>query len=162
VSRNSGNKTSGKRIEAAERVRKALELRKAGATFAVIAVQCGYSNAQRAHEAVVAAIRALPREGAIEVRQLELERLDRLQLGMWERAIKGDAEAFSAVLRAMKRRAELIGLDAPTQHEHGGVGGGAIPILVIEPVPPANDDDDRDDAEDEDEIGDDPGADRPL
>lgn len=110
-SKASGNGSNSRRLQAQERVNRALELRKAGATFQAIAEQCGYKNAQRAHQAVTKAIRDLPREAAEDVRQIEVERLDRLMLGAWDRARRGDIEAGNYVLRIMKRRADLLGLD---------------------------------------------------
>lgn len=147
MSRNGGSKASGnssnaKKIAAQIRVRKALQLRMAGATFQAIADQCGYKNAQRAHEAVKRAIKAIPRQEATEIKQMEADRLDRLMLAIWERATKGDTEATDRILKIMKRRADLLGLDAPAKHELGGLGGGAIPILTVESVPPDDPPDD--------------------
>jgi len=48
-----------------------------------------------------------------ELRQLELERLDMLQLGLWERAISGDPQSISVMLNVLNRRSSLLGLDAP-------------------------------------------------
>jgi hypothetical protein len=48
-----------------------------------------------------------------ELREIELDRLDRLQRGIWERAKDGDIRAIDAVLRIIDRRARLLGLDAP-------------------------------------------------
>jgi hypothetical protein len=120
VSRNTGNKANGKAIERGERVNKALELRKAGCSFRVIAEQCGYKNAQRAHAAVKRALELIPRENALDVRRIEVERLDRLMLAAWERALKGDLDAGDYILRVMKRRAALLGIDAPTKTQVSG------------------------------------------
>ena len=54
-------------------------------------------------------------EPAFEIRKLEAERLDRLQLSFWQKAIGGDGRALDRVLRIMERRANLLGLD----HAHG-------------------------------------------
>lgn len=109
--RNTGNIANAKAVARAERDAKALELRKAGSTFQQIADVCGYANAPRAHEAVTKAIRAIPREAAVEVRALELERLDRLTLAVWDAARNGDRGAIDTVLRLMQRRSRLLGLD---------------------------------------------------
>ncbi len=50
-----------RRIEIAERNLQGLELRKAGATFAVIARECGFKNSRRAYEAVSRCVRRLCR-----------------------------------------------------------------------------------------------------
>lgn len=96
---------------------KALRLREAGASYAMIAEQCGYKNATRAHEAVKRAIQALPREAATDCRKFEEDRLDRLMLAYWKRAVDGNLDAADYILRLMKRRAALLGLDAPERFE---------------------------------------------
>jgi len=42
---------------------------------------------------------------------MELERLDRMQLGLYEKAIKGHEGAVDRILRIMNRRASYLGLD---------------------------------------------------
>jgi hypothetical protein len=54
-------------------------------------------------------------EPADEVRKQELDRIDRLQVAVWNRALKGDDKAINTVLRLMERRARLVGIDAPTK-----------------------------------------------
>lgn len=48
--------------------------------------------------------------------QLELSRLDRLQMGHWESAIRGGVQATDACLKIIDRRIRLLGLDAPERH----------------------------------------------
>lgn len=92
----------------------ALELRRAGASFTAIgeAIQTDRSNAAKI---VKRALGRVHQEPATEIRKLEAERLDRLQLTFWQKAISGDGRAFDRVIRVMERRARLLGLD----HEHG-------------------------------------------
>lgn len=125
MSRRTGNgrgedRHSARRITAAERRRQALELRKAGATYDRIAQQLGFANRGGAYRAVETALREITAEPAQDVRQLELERLDALLLGLWPQARKGNQGAVDRVLRIMERRAKLLGLDAPTKAEVGG------------------------------------------
>lgn len=101
------------RIETAERQRKAVELRKAGLGYDAIAVECGYRDRSGAYRAVMAALRALVREPAEELRDLEVARLDDMLKGLWVNARKGNVYAIDRVLKIMTRRAELLGLDAP-------------------------------------------------
>jgi hypothetical protein len=108
-------KPGEKTPEVAERWQKALELRKAGASYQQIADKLGYEGASGAYNAVMGAIKATLREPAAEVRALELDRLDRLMVGMWKRAGDGDEKAVASVLSIMDRRARLLGLDAPTR-----------------------------------------------
>lgn len=89
-----------------------LELRRAGLTFDAIArevkIPGGRSDAHKIYK------RALTRtlvEPAAEIRQLEADRLDRLQVAVWSKALRGDLGAFDRVIKVMERRARLLGLD---------------------------------------------------
>jgi hypothetical protein len=104
------------KIAAAERQRKALELRMAGATFQAIADALGYANRSSATDAVTRALRdTVPKELTDELRQIENARLDRLYGPMYARALAGDHLAVDRCLRIMARRAALNGLDAPVR-----------------------------------------------
>jgi hypothetical protein len=91
---------------------KVLELRRAGLTWSAIADQTGYADATGAYAAYKRAIKRVLDEPADEVRKQELDRIDRLQVAVWNRALKGDDKAINTVLRLMERRARLLGLDA--------------------------------------------------
>jgi len=102
-------------VGVAEKRRRALELRKAGADYEAIARQVGYASGSGAFKAIQAALKDVVREPAEEVRTIELERLDRIMLGLWKQATSGDARAVDRVLKIMERRAKLLGLDAPVK-----------------------------------------------
>jgi hypothetical protein len=92
---------------------KVLDLRRAGFTFQRIAEEVGYnqaSGAQRAYNRIMA--RHIP-QAPEEHRQQELDRLDRMQVALWPRAMKGDDKAINTIIRLMERRARLVGIDAP-------------------------------------------------
>lgn len=108
---------SGNRIDAAERQRKALEARKAGASYDQIARQLGYAGTSSAHKAVTSALRKLIQEPADELRHLELTRLDALLIVVWQQAMKGSLPAIDRAIRLMERRAKLLGLDAPLKFD---------------------------------------------
>lgn len=94
---------------------KVLDLRRAGFTFQRIAEEVGYrqaSGAQRAYNRIMA--RNIP-QAPEEHRQQELDRLDRMQVALWPRAMKGDDKAINTIIRLMERRARLVGIDAPTK-----------------------------------------------
>jgi len=57
-----------RRVKAHERHLQALELRKAGATYQVIADQLGYASPKGAHKAVTSALKATLREAGDDVR----------------------------------------------------------------------------------------------
>ncbi len=125
------SKTSPRRLEAIERQRKALELRRAGAQFDAIATQLGYASPGAAHVAVDSALKRTLQEPADAVRRLEVDRLDRLFLAWWPAALQGDAEACDRVLKIMARRAKLQGLDAPTKNTLTDGDGKTLPLSFI-------------------------------
>lgn len=127
-------------VEAADRTRQALELRMAGYTYDAIAEQLGYRNRSGAYLAVDRALKATLREPADHVRELEQDRLDRLQRGVWDDAIKGDSFKVDRVLKIMERRADLLGLDAPKKVAGTTPDGKQpAPITRIEIVRPPDD-----------------------
>lgn len=126
-------KTSATRLKNAERQQQALNLRIAGASFEQIAQQLGYSGRSAARNAIVAILKRREQEPADELRKIESERLDTVQLGIWKAAAGGHLEALDRLLRLMARRAALLGLDVPTttKLEHSGTGGGDIMYRVV-------------------------------
>jgi len=112
------SKTSPRRLQAAKKQVKALELRVQGLSFRQIALELKYKGPSGAHGAVDTALERQIREPAEQVRQLELERLDRLQIMPWKQAtVIGDPKAIANVLKIMERRAKLLGLDAPIVYD---------------------------------------------
>ena len=108
-------------MRAHDRHLRALELRKAGATYQQIADELGYSGPRGAHKAVASALKATLKEPADEVRALELARLDAALLAIWQRVRRGDEKAIDRLLSIMKRRMDLLGLAAPKRHHLSGV-----------------------------------------
>lgn len=106
---------SPRRIDAAEKRARALDLRKAGATYDQIAQQLGYANRGNAQRAVQTALKEITAEPARDVLTLELERLDAMLLGLWPQARRGNLGAVDRVLRIQERRARLLGLDSPAR-----------------------------------------------
>jgi len=104
-------------IKAAEKRKRALELRRDGHTFDVIAKKMGINSGATAWKMVTKGIRDLPKQAAQEVVDLEIIRLDHLLVGLFERFKKGSHGSVDRILRVMTRRAALLGLDAPkAQH----------------------------------------------
>lgn len=110
-------KSSERRIAARERQLEALNLKRAGADYRTIARQLGYGGPSGAHKAVQTALREIIREPAEDLITLELDRLDRMFLGHWPAASRGNKAATDACLKIMERRAKLLGLDAPVKKE---------------------------------------------
>lgn len=95
---------------AAEKRKKALDLRRAGWSFEDIAAEVGYANKGSAHRAVKQGIAAITRESATELIELELSRLDDLLAGLYEQARNGDLFAVDRALKIMDQRAKFLGL----------------------------------------------------
>ena len=92
-----------------------VELRRAGVTWDVIAQRTGYANASGAYRAYQRAADRIIRPNIEELRDIEIERLDRMQAGVWGKAINGEVRAIDAVLRIIEKRSKLLGLDAPKE-----------------------------------------------
>lgn len=108
------------RAATAERRAKAVALRLAGLDFQTIADKLHYADRAAAHKDITRAMEANVAEmnrNADVLRQEELDRLMRLQLGVWPAATAGDPKAVQVALGIIDRRCKLLGLDAPVRHE---------------------------------------------
>lgn len=94
-----------------------LELRRAGVTFDQIAKSVGYTNKGTAYEAYRRALTRTLQQPADEVRELELDRLDRAQTAIWASVMQGDPAAVNTLLKIMDRRSKYLGLDAPVKQQ---------------------------------------------
>ena len=103
------------RALAAARRARAVELRSAGMTYEAIAAQMGFANKGNVFRVVSEALKAQTVEAVEELRSLEVERLDKLQLGMWQKAMAGDVHAASVVIRVIRERCRLLGLEDPNR-----------------------------------------------
>ena len=131
-------KVTPETIEAQKRVVKALELRAMAMTYQQIA-DAPYpggpggtmygGDRHNCRRAIVAAYEETIKEPADEVRQLEIQRLDMMLLGLAKKGMfKGNVPAVQAGLKVAERRAKLIGLDAPTEINQRG--GGNVQLVV--------------------------------
>ena len=99
--------------ELVDREVKVLELRRAGLTWQRISEEVGYADHTGAYAAYKRAIKRTQQQPADELREQELDRIDRLQLALWPKAMKGDNASVNTIVRLMERRARLLGLDTP-------------------------------------------------
>lgn len=104
-------------IDSKKREARVFELRIQGSTFDQIANEVGYSGPSGAWQAYQRVKSEFIYESVDESRQLELMRLDELQVAIWDRAINGELPAAHCVLKIMDRRAKLLGLDKPEKVE---------------------------------------------
>jgi len=99
-----------------ERRAQVLEMRLQGYSINKIAETLGISTHLAAAH-VANAMDALVVENATQLRQLELERLDRMLTTLEGGIEMGDPKAITAAIRISERRAKLLGLDRPLQVE---------------------------------------------
>jgi len=121
---------TARKARATARKRTALDLRIEGKTFEVIAKTLGISR-QGAWDLVDRELKRLAedtKDQAEELRALDLERVDFALRGLVGKVRRGVPPAAQAYLKALERRAHLLGLDAPSRHEHSGPDGAPIPL----------------------------------
>jgi len=100
-------------LAASRRVR-AIELKTAGLTYEQIAVKLGYANRGTVYRLVSEALKAQTVEAVGQLRSLEVERLDKLQHAVWQRAMEGDVPSVHEAARCIMARCRLLGLDGPS------------------------------------------------
>jgi phosphohistidine swiveling domain-containing protein len=116
------------RLQARERQRRALELRKAGLTYVQIAQQLGYSDHTGARQAVLKAFDEIIVEPTVDLRNLQYERLNHMLLVLWPKVQGGDERSIATALAIMKDMNALMGTEAPQEINVTHEGG----VLVIE------------------------------
>lgn len=112
--------SSKRNLDAREKSQQAVRLRQSGATILQIATQLGYANESGAYKAIMRELQvtALEHSESTEsLRQLEVERLDRMLRATWPLVLSGDQAAINTALRIEESRRNLLGIDAPKQFE---------------------------------------------
>lgn len=104
-----------KDIAEVEKMRRALDMRKSGATYDQIAVDLGYANASGAAKLVKRALELTVQESAEEVRRMESERYDEILVALHPN--RGEARTAEVMIKLFERRAKLLGLDAPEKRQ---------------------------------------------
>lgn len=107
-------------IERAQQAARALDLRKAGYTYAEIADDLEVSP-YKAHKLVTRELEKLNRhraETADQILRLEVERCDAVLRELWPQ--RGVARVAEVLMKVMERKAKFLGLDKPLQIEQVG------------------------------------------
>jgi hypothetical protein len=99
---------------AAERRSRAVEMALTGSSYQAIADELGYANRCTVYRLVKNALADRQVESIDELRRLEVDRLDALQVAIWDDATNGDVRAVAAVIRVMHLRAKILGLYSHT------------------------------------------------
>lgn len=145
------NKTRPQIIDASIRRSYVLEQRKGGLTYREIAAAAinkfgtddlpkGYDE-RYAYADVISELKRINdanAETAAEIKDVELQRLDRMQAAVWRKVLDGHEGAIDRVLRIMDRRAKLLGLDAPTKTDLTSGGEKFVLEIVRASDAPAN------------------------
>ncbi len=113
----SNSKTTAAAIERYERDLQCVEYRRAGMTWEAIARALGYSSPGYAHRRFMHIMETIPRESIEEARELELDRLDKLQRAIWTQCLDTSNTnqhwAMDRVLKISELRQRLLGLPRP-------------------------------------------------
>lgn len=127
--------SKAQRAATAKRRSQAIALRLAGMDYQTIAERLDYADRGAASKDVHRALEAnLEAESvaAATLRELEVQRLDRMQAAAWAKAAKGDLKAIETVLKVIDRRARLLGLDRPARTEITGADGGPLQVEAVD------------------------------
>lgn len=98
-------------------------LRLQGRSWSDIATICGHQGAKQAQHArnryLQRAALDQSKDARAEALQLEVDRLDSLQVTYWEAALAGDIKSAEFVLRVIGTRAKMLGLDVAVETTTG-------------------------------------------
>jgi len=105
---------------AAYRRTRAIEMVTHGATYQRVADELGYAHRGTVHRIVRQCLAAHEVASVETLRDVEVRRLDALQVGLWEAAMDGDIDAANACLRIILARIKVLGLADARQGQDGG------------------------------------------
>ena len=123
---------TARKTKAAYRQTQAVEMMLAGKDFDTIAAELGYATRSGAWRAVQRALSKQREALAGEYLMLEMQRLDALQVALWDQAMAGDVKAALGCLRIIEQRLALLGL-TPSNGRFGnqkGNRGFGEPVVV--------------------------------
>jgi hypothetical protein len=100
-------------------------------TYEQIATELGYANRGTVYHVVSQALKTQTVEAVAQLRDMEVARLDMLQLGVWQKAMEGDVPSAAVAIRVIKERCRVLGLEGPRAL---GVEHGKPRTLVVHPA----------------------------
>lgn len=112
-----GSKSKPADIERWERDYECVKLRRAEVDWDTIVEKLGYASPGHAHNRFVAFMRAYPRDDIEQMRDLELDRIEKTARALEPRVAQGDVRAAEVWNKLSERRAKLMGLDKPERRE---------------------------------------------
>lgn len=99
-------------MSSAERTRRAMALKLAGASYSQIAQNLGYHDASGARKAVQRGMKNALQETASELRKIHYGRLEHLLMLLWGDVNNRDLASMNTALAVMDRMERLYGLNA--------------------------------------------------
>ena len=99
-------------MSSAEKTRRSIALKLAGASYAQIAQQIGYSDASGARKAVQRGMKTSLQENSSELKRIHYGRLEHMLMLLWPEVNTRDLPSMSAALAVMDRMERLYGLNA--------------------------------------------------
>jgi hypothetical protein len=99
-------------MSSAERTRRAMSLKLAGASYAQIALNLGYHDASGARKAVQRGMKNALHETSGELKKIHYGRLEHMLMLLWADVNNRDLASMSAALAVMDRMERLYGLNA--------------------------------------------------
>lgn len=118
-----------RQMSGAEKTRRAMALKLAGASYAQIAQQLGYHDASGARKAVQRGMKSALQETAGELKKIHYGRLEHMLMLLWPEVNQRDLPAMSAALQVMDRMERLYGLNAAERIE---VGTGTNTVILAD------------------------------
>ncbi len=106
-------------MSGAEKTRRAMALKLAGASYAQIAQQLGYHDASGARKAVQRGMKTALQETGSELRKIHYGRLEHMLMLLWPEVNQRDLPAMTTALSVMDRMERLFGLNAAERIEVG-------------------------------------------
>ena len=107
-----------KRLTKAERMKQALQLRRAGATVPGIADVLGVNKSTISRD-LQQAYKELYHEDAKQLVDLEVSRFEEAHRAIWPKVKQGHLGAIDRFVKLSESRRRLLGLDAPTRVDLG-------------------------------------------
>ena len=108
-----------KKMSVGEKTRRAMALKLAGASYAAIAQQMGYSDASAARKAVMRGMKSALQENAGELKRIHYGRLEHMLMLVWSDVNTRDLPSINTALAIMDRMERLYGLNAAEKLEVG-------------------------------------------
>lgn len=96
--------------EQLDRENTVFKLRAAGMNWTMIGEQVGYADHTGAIAAYRRAMQRYQEPARDEARTAEIDRIDRLQMAAWQKAMKGDLDAIRTVLKCIDARCRIMGI----------------------------------------------------